>query len=308
LAYQRLLKLVEKDFIKLSTQWGKPDLIHAHVVLPGGWITVQLGRRHGIPVVLTEHSGPFSMQLQTASQRRWVSETLTQADGLIAVSPALAQQIRAFRDDVAIHVIGNLIKTDFFTPAQKFEAKSPGTTTRFLSVGLLTWQKGISYLLQAAQQLLQRQITSFEIIIGGNGPERRRLESLAQNLGLNDRCWFLGLLSPAEVKHWMQQCDVFIMSSLHETFCIVLGEAMACGKPVIATRSGGPEFVVTRETGVLVEPANPTALADAMQDFMASKLKFDSQRLRQRVIERFGEEIFLRQISAVYEQIWSKKR
>ncbi|MGH7596075.1 MAG: glycosyltransferase [bacterium] len=305
LMYWRYRAATERGFNKLLAQWGKPDLIHAHVVLPGGWAAACLGKRHSIPVVLHEHSSPFAMHLTGALQRHRVEETLSQVDRIIAVSPALARQIQQFYNKTEICVIGNLIKTDFFVLKQNH---APKADTHFISIALLSKQKGLRYLLQAAQLLVQRGVTSFDITIGGDGPERAPLENMVQELGLADRCRFLGLLTPIEVRDRIQQSDVMVMPSLHETFCIVLGEAMACGKPVIATRCGGPEFVVTPETGVLVEVADPQALANAMGDFILGKIKFNSQRVRQSVVERFGEEAFLRQISAVYEQVWSKPR
>ena len=102
----------------------------------------------------------------------------------------------------------------------------------------------------------------------------------------------------------MQNCDVFVLSSLHETFGVVVGEAMACGKPVISTRCGGPEFVVNEETGVLVDVAKPQALADAMADFISDRVSFDPQAVRTSVVNRFSPEVFVRNVSAVYEQLW----
>jgi glycosyltransferase involved in cell wall biosynthesis len=225
-------------------------------------------------------------------------------DRVIAVGPALAQQIQTFDNTIATHVIGNLIQTDFFVPVEIKKANL--TKTHFLTVGLLTQQKGMSFLLQAAQQLVERGITALEITIGGDGPERNQLERLARSLGLADYCRFTGLLTRVEVKQQMQRCDVFVLPSLHETFGLVLAEAMACGKPVLATRCGGPEFVVKPKTGILVEAANPEALASAMADFIEKRTPFDVQQVRQSVVERFGEAAFLKNISALYEEIWAK--
>lgn len=306
LAYRSWLHAAERGFSKLLTHWGKPDLIHAQVVLPGGLAAVRLGKQQTIPVALTEHTGPFDAHLKTAQQRRWVRETLAQVDRVIAVSPALAKQIHTFDRAIAIRVIGNLVRTDFFVPGKNEKQNLPDTTMRFLTVGLLSKGKGMNYLLQAAQQLVQRGLSAFELIIGGDGPARLPLERLARSLGLAARCRFTGLLTREEVKLWMQQCDVFVLPSLHETFGLVLAEAMACGKPVIATRCGGPEFVVTPETGILVEAANPEALTNAMADFIRGRLKYDSQRGRHSVVERFGEAAFLKNISTLYEEVWAK--
>lgn len=306
LAFLLYLPLVKKSLAKVLAEWGKPDLIHAHVVVPGGWAAAKLGQRHSIPVVLTEHSSPFAMQLRRGYQRHLVRQTLQRVQQVIAVSPSLAREIRDFLPGLSLAVVGNVIKTEFFVPEENIKTESSRAVTRFLSIALLSQQKGLSYLLHAAQILIKRGLTSFELIIGGDGPERPELERLALELGIAPRCRFLGLLTPAEVRHWMQRCEVFVMPSLHESFCIVLGEAMACGHPVIATRCGGPEYVVTPETGALVEAANPEALAAAMQDFITRGVTYDAKMVRRQVVERFGEEAFLRNLSAVYEQVWSK--
>jgi glycosyltransferase involved in cell wall biosynthesis len=306
LAYKNYAKAARKGFNELIEKWGKPDIIHAHVVLPGGWTAIELAKDYSIPVVLTEHSSPFSMHLGTPSRRHLVRETLTQINHIIAVSPALMQQVQTFHQVGASSVIGNLIKTEFFVPIKNKKEGVSEPIIRFLCVALLSSQKGLSYLLKAAQFLIQRKITSFELIIGGDGPDRVALEQIAQAMGVADHCHFLGLLTATEVRHWMQQCDVFVLPSLHETFGIVLGEAMACGKPVISTRCGGPEFVVTPETGVLVEPANSEALAEAMEGFISGKFTYNPRVVRQSVTERFGETAFLRNVTTVYEQLWSK--
>ena len=300
-------RLARRGFEKVLMAWGKPDIIHAHAVLPGGWVAVNLGRKYGIPVVLTEHSGPFSVHLQSKYQQCLVRETLTQVNRIIAVSPALARQIQTFHNPVQIEVVGNVIKTDFFVPLRDATIDSPHPRTRFLSVAILKKEKGLRYLVEAIHLLAQQGLTSFELLIGGDGPSRPVLEQMVRKLGLSNWCSFLGLLTQAEVKYWMQQCDVFVLPSLGETFGVVLGEAMACGKPVITTRCGGSEFVMTKETGMLVDVENPVALANAMDEFISRRVTFNPNVIRQSVSERFGEEIFLRNISSIYEQIWQGK-
>ena len=299
-------RLARQGFKKVFTTWGKPDIIHAHVVFPGGWVAVNLGREYAIPVVLTEHSGPFSVHLQSEYQRRLVRETLTNVKRIIAVSPALAREIQAFHNLTKIEVVGNVIRTEFFTPLGNETQGSLHSRTRFLSVALLVKEKGIHYLMEAMHLLVHRGVKSFELIVGGDGPARHMLEDRVKALGLEEHCRFLGLLTQQEVKHWMQQCDVFVLPSLGETFGVVLGEAMACGKPVIATRSGGSEFIMTHETGLFVDVANPVALAEIMDAFISRRITFKPDVIRQSISERFGEEAFLRNISAIYEQVWAE--
>ncbi len=303
--YRSYVYAARQGFKKILTHWGKPDIIHAHVVLPGGWAATLLGREYDIPVILTEHSSPFSVHLKTEYQRRLVRETIVALEHVVAVSPSLAQQISVFQITTHISVVGNLVRTDFFEPLKSDRRRST-TITRFLSVGQMTEQKGLIYLLEAVRLLLQKGITSLEVVIGGHGRDRTKLEAMVQALGLSDRFHFLGLLGRSEVRDWMQRCDVFVLPSLHETFGIVLGEAMACGKPVISTRCGGPEFVVVPETGLLIDKANPSALANAMEAFILGRFKYDSGLIRKSIVERFGEEAFLQNISKIYEEVWAK--
>lgn len=300
---------VRQGFKKIIAKWGKPDLIHTHVVLPSGWVAMKLGYDYDIPVVLTEHSGPFSTHLTSPLKRRLTQETLAGVDRVLAVSPALAQHISGFQPDIKVGIVGNVIRTKLFTHEKRknifFLSPPQQSFTRFLSVAFLNKQKGIDYLLEATQLLVQRGITKFQIIIGGDGQHRRHLEMKAKSL--YKQCYFLGMLTREEVVYWMQQCDVFVLTSLAETFGVVLGEAMSCGKPVIATRCGGPEFIITPETGFLVNVADPVALADVMTKFILKEVSFDILTIRQSILRRFGEKAFVRDLSTIYQEIWMKK-
>lgn len=291
-----------KIFIRILAEWGKPNLIHAHAVLPGGWLAVRLAQQYSIPVVLTEHTGPFSLHLRSRSHKQLVRGILNRAKKIVAVSPALAEQIRSFNPDVDVSIVGNVIRTDFFLPSRSGNQKLE-QTKRFLCVAMLSEGKGIRYLLQAVNLLAERGVNCLEVFIAGDGPARPELEKKAMELGVSDKCRFLGMLEREQVRRWMQTSDVFVLPSLGETFGVVLGEAMACGKPVIATRCGGPEFLVTGETGLLVEPGNAVALANAMEKFISGESAFDSSRVRGEVVRRFGEKAFLDKISLLYQEI-----
>jgi glycosyltransferase involved in cell wall biosynthesis len=150
---------------------------------------------------------------------------------------------------------------------------------------------------------MAKGMNQFELVIGGDGNELPKLKETAMRLGLSSRCRFLGMLTRVQVREALRSADVFVLPSLGETFGIVLGEAMACGKPVISTRCGGPEFVVTQETGLLVEPADPQGLADAMGEFMSGRVQFDPATIRRSISRRFGEEAFLASINDIYRGI-----
>jgi len=294
-------RLAETLFEKVMARWGRPDLIHAYMVYPAGWTAVRVARRYGIPVVLTEYTGPFSVHLETPLQRRIVRETLDSCAHLVTASPGLAREIEAFRPVRCVSPLGIMVKSGFFVPPA--EAAPPGPRTRFLTVALLDPAKGIHNLVEALHLLEQKGHADCELWIGGDGPARAPLEALAKRLGVGDRCRFLGLLKPEEVKRWMQQCDVFVLPSLVETFGVVIGEAMACGKPVIATRCTGPEFIITRENGLLVEIDSSRDLAVAMERVLSGAVRFEAAAIRRTVTDRFGEEAYLEHLSRIYESV-----
>jgi glycosyltransferase involved in cell wall biosynthesis len=209
--------------------------------------------------------------------------------------------MRDFYPGLSIEVIGNVVRTDYF---DRQPTLSSNRAMRFLTVCLLDHRKGVNYLLAAAAQLIEKGLSNFEVVIGGGGKEFKELQSMASHLGLSSCCHFLGMLSRDQVREAMQSADVFILPSLHETFGIVLGEAMACGKPVISTRCGGPEFVVTPETGILVNPGDSKALAEAMEGFLTGRLKFNAEVIRESVCKRFGEETFISSIVNLYDNVW----
>ncbi len=202
-------------------------------------------------------------------------------------------------------MIGNVVRTDFFKP-EKTTTEGLPSKTHFLSIASLLKEKGFIYLLEAAQLLNQRGRTSFEVMIGGKGPEQDRLRRHVEVSGLSEQCYFLGPMSRSQVRDQMLRCDVFVLPSLQETFGVVLVEAMACGKPVIASRCGGPEFVVTEDTGVLVGVGDSKALANAMEKFITHAIRFNPASIRQSICERFGENPFLEKISGIYRGLGIK--
>jgi glycosyltransferase involved in cell wall biosynthesis len=244
------------------------------------------------------------MHLRRPWQRRLVRPTLRSADAVVAVSPGLRDEMRMLDPDLPIRVVGNVTDTDFFTPAPKADQQPFGTGTfRFASIALLTSGKDMGTVLQAFRRARESGPRSVELVIGGDGPERVRLEALAERLGLGDACRFVGRLTPAGVRDLLQASDVFVLASRHETFGVVLAEAMACGKPVIATRCGGPEWFVTPESGVLVPVGDPSALADAMIGVMRGTTGFDPNAVRRHIVGRFGPEAFLEAIEHVYASV-----
>ena len=164
-----------------------------------------------------------------------------------------------------------------------------GLNRYILCVAELQEYKAIDILLRAAQPLLTDD-DSLTLVLAGDGPLRRDLESLSSSLGIRERTMFLGTQGASEIAALLRGCDVMVLPSRMEPFGIALLEAMACKAPVVATNGGGiPEIIEHEVSGLLVEPENPEALSAAIRRMLADGdlRKELAENGYSRVIERF---------------------
>jgi glycosyltransferase involved in cell wall biosynthesis len=277
----------------------RPDILHAHVVLPAGLAAVHVGRLLGIPVVLTEHSSPFSVHLASDRMRSRVVEALRGASRVVAVGEGLRAEIRRVAP-VPVDVLGNVIAPAFFAqPPHPVRLHRP---LRLLGVGFLVPQKRFDLLLDAVARIPPDRLL-LDVIIVGDGPEEGALRAQASRLGLAYRARFVPMGPRTELVRWLEWCDVIVSSSDHESFGLVIAEALATGRPVVATASGGPEGFVDPDIGFLVRRDDPDALAAAICDLPRFLAGFDPAVARGRMADRFGPKSFLDRIAALYEEI-----
>ncbi|MDH4196308.1 MAG: glycosyltransferase family 4 protein [Candidatus Aminicenantes bacterium] len=174
-------------------------------------------------------------------------------------------------------------------------------------VAQLEDHKGHRYLVEAAQ-ILKGQAPKLRFIIVGGGSLRIELDRQAHNLHVDDVVYFLGFRE--DVPRILASLDLFVLSSHMEGLGSSLLDAMASRLPIVATTAGGiPEVVVNRETGLLVPPRDPPALAQAILKVYLDKTL--AARLAQRgyevVHEKFSAESMARQVIAAYERLAAKK-
>jgi glycosyltransferase involved in cell wall biosynthesis len=284
-----------RTFDRYCSDRGRPDIIHAHCILHGGYLAARIRQRYHIPVVLTEHSSAFLSGLIRPGQARIVRYTLPRVDRGLAVGPDLAVALGSYAPEQDVEVLGNLVDAEFFVPGS---AKLPETPFVFAAVALLTHTKGMDVLLDAFARAFWGQ--NVVLRIGGDGEERLALEQQVRSLDLEKQVEFAGLLSRAQVRTLMQQSHALVSTSYVETFGLSLIEAMACGKPVVATRSGGPEYIVNESNGLLVRPGDPDGLASAMQQLMQTWDQYDPVRIRADCVGRFGAQAVVGRLESIY--------
>lgn len=291
------------DFVRKLRE-ERATVFHAHLTWPlactYGLVGAALAR---IPAVIaTQHCFvPFQ------SRRSILKQKLVSAvvDRYIAVSEEMARGLRPVCLSAArkVQVIHNGIRLPPFSrPASAtLRAALPGAKERpvVLTISRLDRPKGLSDLLAAAPLVPEALF-----VLAGEGRERATLEEQARALGIADRVLFLGHRD--DVPDLLACCDVFVLPSHYEGLPISVLEAMAAGKPVIATAVGGTKEVIMHgETGLLVPPRDPVALALAIRTILSDSVL--AKRLAAagmaRVRQEFRAETMVERIDQVYDEV-----
>jgi glycosyltransferase involved in cell wall biosynthesis len=190
---------------------------------------------------------------------------------------------------------------------QFLEAPLPAAPRRrapfvFLSLSGLVPNKNVDGMLQAFQRVRQRD-SGVLLRIGGEGPERPRLEAMARELGIAEHVSFLGKVERHSVPAVVAAADAYVLASHYETFGIALIEALAMGLPAVATRCGGPETILSERQGILVPTGDVDALAAGMLRLLEHQEDFDRARIRLECRARFSEEAVVDLLSRGYQKI-----
>lgn len=274
------------------------DVIHAHVGYPAGVIARKLSLEFNIPYIITEHMGPFPFRslCDNGKPISILQDAYHNASATVAVSPYLAHCMKMLDCGYPV-VIPNFVDENLFFPALK-----NNNSFTFFTLCAMKEGKGIETLLQAIAKF-SPNAEKIKFIIAGDGPNLKQYQSLAKNLGLNEWISWPGALSREEAAAFFRNCDAFVLPSRLETFGVVYAEAIACGKPVIATRCGGPESIVNDQNGILIDIDNVDQLADALNRMMISIGSYNSDIIRNDFIARFSKRSVAKKLLDLYQEI-----
>jgi teichuronic acid biosynthesis glycosyltransferase TuaC len=282
------------------------NIIHAHFSYPDGVAAVLLGRRYGVPVVVTEHAPwmPNWMDKSAVIRRQsvWAAK---RAVFQIAVSGSVRDTIAHFtRDPGKIRVIHCGVDGAAFglQPEPRIRRQD-----QVLFVGFINLNKGIDVLLDAMRLVVARRPSAKLVLVGGafyrnSRQQEQTLRALAMDLEQSGHLEFVGHQPPDEVARYMRESALLVLPSRAESFGAVLVEALACGTPVVATKCGGPEDIVKDEVGMLVPPEDSRALAAAIEHVMANGFDYDPATLRAYALENFSWGRIAQQTTDLYHE------
>jgi glycosyltransferase involved in cell wall biosynthesis len=254
-------------FADLFTRHGVQH-VHVHFANRAAHTALFVKAICGLPFSVTAHGQDFMVDLGNAELLR---EICAEAEFVAAETDFSSHLLRQRCPDSAtkIHRVYNGMDFENF-PTRAFEAAAPNEPVRILSVGRLVPFKGFGCLIDACAELARRR-RNFRCEIVGDGPLQQNLSKQIEQLHASEHILLPGPLAQEEVFAKLRDCEIFALPSIvdqagaSDVFPTVILEAMASGRPVVSTRVAGiPESVLDGETGFLVPPADPSALANAL--------------------------------------------
>lgn len=293
------------DVVATPTARPVPGSLHAgcYHVHHWGEAAYQLAFERAAPFIFTTHD-PFLVSGHGASESRLARAlqglVLERADVVVALAQAEADVLsRRFGVDPSrFVVIPNGLDLSLYAPGEHREAGD----LRILSVGQLAEYKGHRHLIEAVARIAATTDVRLHVV-SHNATLQPELERLAEGLGVGDRVTFEGALSTPELVERYRACDVYAQPSLADLAPVTITEAMACGRPVVATSAGGiPELV--GDAGVIVPPADAAALARELERLGADPA--ERRRLGEAGLARVVERNDGRRVAAQHAELYAE--
>jgi glycosyltransferase involved in cell wall biosynthesis len=265
----------------------RPDVLHAHWLLPNGFIAAVASRRLGIPLVISVPGSDAQVARQNPLFRSMARFALRQAALLTANSADLRDAVATIGADLSkfdmiiYGVDPNELRPDPTGVAElRARLAIPDDAVVALCVGRMVPKKGFNVLIRALAEpvLCERNLVA---VMVGEGDDKAAWQALAQQLGVGERLRWVGNVPKTAIGVYYNLCDFLAMPSVSRpadglNVCVL--DAMSCGKPVVAsTVAGNPLAVVDGVTGLLVAEQEPAALAEAIARLL------DDPELRQRM-------------------------
>jgi len=282
---------------KLHKSW-KIDIIHAHFAYPDGVAVRHICKKLGLKYVITEHQGAIGTFLKNPILKNQILKVYQDSAKTIAVSEFTKQQIlENSTNPLLIEVIPNGVQVDRFELTVKKQVPK-----NLIFIGNLIYTKGIHLLIQAITNLRKEGIT-FKLAIIGNGVYKSTLMNIVKRDKMDKSVEFLGTRTANEIAQLLPEYDILVLPSFIESFSVVLIEAMSTGLPVIATKCGGPEYIVTPETGVLINPYSTEEIASALLMMLKDWQKYDPLVISTYAKEKFNIVSIVQRICSIYTEI-----
>ena len=289
-------------FERLIKTYGRPDILHLHVVLPMGPVAANLSRKFRIPLIVSEHwTGylPMNRAKLSLAERLILRYTFRHASHITAVSQNLLDNIAATVPAAAKKpqtVVGNVVDTSFFSlrPTLPTHPKK-----QILHVSTIDNDaKNIMGILRAIDALSKRR-DDFELNIVHDF-RNILAETFVRERGLESTVHFLGQKTSAEIASLLQASEFFLLFSNYENQPCVLLESFCTGTPVVTTPVGGIPEIANADNAVIVAPKDETQLVEKLDFMLNHSDQFNPSKIRETAVNICSPEIIMEKWMAVY--------
>jgi len=291
-AYKKMIQLEIEQF-------GKPDICHVNILTRASFPALWLKRKYKIPFIITEHWTrylPEDNSFKGFFRKKITQYVVKQAAAVTTVSSQLKEAMQSHRlHNANYHIVPNVVDTALFQPSIVEKKKK-----NILHVSSLDdRQKNFSGILRIINNLAKKR-TDFVLNVVHDRDNSAYIPFIEEN-NLQDFVVFHGQKSGKELVKHFNEADFFVLFSNFETQGLVLMESFACGKPVIATRTGGVLDIVNQSNGILVTPKNEDELLDSILYMLAHHQDYDSVAIHNYAVENFSENAVGKMFFEIYQ-------
>jgi glycosyltransferase involved in cell wall biosynthesis len=285
------------------------DIIHAHSILTSGYVGVKLKELYNVPCVVTGHGEDvYHYPFVDAEWERLTTGVLNGCDHIITVSERNHECLKKLAVKTEVSVIPNGFNSRLFHPREKQECRTelglPTDKKIILAVGNVVAVKAHEVLIKAAERLAVHR-DDFVCYIVGEGNLRATLSQMVKDKGLAPLIKLVGPKPHREINTWISACDIFTLPSLAEGNPTVMFEALACGRPFIATNVGGiPEVVKDSQYGLLCGPSNDEGLSTILDQALTKTWREDTIMS---YAQQFQWETLCQKTQKLYERCLQKR-
>lgn len=312
--FSRYRQVARKVMQRIQTD--KIAAVHCGALLPDAWVGRQIAGKLGIPLLVYLH-GEELVYTESSRQLDWMARRILNHAEAVIVNSANSRQIALDHWDLPhgkVHVVHPGVDTTRFVPAERDPAvlSQLGWHDRpvLLTVGRIQRRKGHDSLIRALP-IIREQFPNILYAIIGEGEELSSLDTLIDELGVRRHVQFHRELAEQQLVESFQQCDLFVLPNRRiggdiEGFGMVLLEAQACGRPVLAGDSGGTaETMNAPHTGWTLDCTDVLRLATTVSELVGneSRRKEMGAAARQWVCQEFAWDTVIRPAASVFDQL-----